>query len=142
VKNGQGIPTHTEYLCVDIPDPSDSAETGDGDLSPAKPESPLSLPKGPGGGDGKYCPNFINNSVQKTCRFYTVGKSEKRLLAYDEYDSRGSGRYYTDDVYMCDRFTYSEAEEEAKERNLKIYLVTIIPENEEHKTEIGEICIF
>jgi hypothetical protein len=139
VKDEQGIPTHTEYLCVDIPDQVNKDKTDAGKQSAPRLWNPLSAPKGPGGWDGKYCPNFINNSVQKTCQFYALGKSEKKLLAYDEYDSRGSGRYYTDDVYMCDRYTYSEAVEEAKKRNLKIYLVTITAENSEHKSEIGEM---
>jgi hypothetical protein len=48
--------------------------------------------------------------VMRVCQFYVLGNSEKELLAYDEYDSHGSGRYFTDDVAMYDRYTYSEAE--------------------------------
>jgi hypothetical protein len=48
VKNEQHIPTHTEYICIDLPP---------GFIDP------LSAPKGPGGWDGKTCPNFINKKI-------------------------------------------------------------------------------
>jgi hypothetical protein len=31
--------------------------------------------------------------IMRVCQFYALGNSEKELLAYDEYDSHGSGRY-------------------------------------------------
>ena len=124
VKNEQRIPTHSEYICVDLPPNSN-------DL--------LSAPKGPGGWDGNSCSNFINNQTIKTCQFYAVGKSEKELLAHDEYDSWGSGRYYTDDVLMCNRYTYSEAEREKESKCLNVYLVTITKNEESHEIEIDEM---
>ncbi|GHV78763.1 hypothetical protein AGMMS49944_05540 [Spirochaetia bacterium] len=126
VKNEQHIPTHTEYLCADLPPDSNDI---------------LSAPEGPGGWDGKNCQNFINNQTQKVCQFYTLGKSEKELYAYDEYDSWGSGRYFTDDVMMCDRYTYSEAEKEQNDKGLKIFLVTITKDGKLNtcKIEIGEM---
>jgi hypothetical protein len=105
-------------MCVDLP-------PGSNDL--------LSAPEGPGGWDGKTCSNFINNQAIKTCQFYAVGKSENELSAYDEYDSWGSGHYFTDDVLMCDRYTFSEAEAEKEKRGLKIYLVTITKNEKSQK---------
>ena len=123
-KNEQHIPTHSEYLCVDLP-------PGSSDL--------LSAPEGPGGWDGKTCPNFINNQTMKTCQFYALGKSEEELYAYDEYDSWGSGRYFTNDVFMCGRYTYSAAKTEKKKTGLKIYLVTITKAETTHNIEISEM---
>jgi hypothetical protein len=123
VKNAEGAPTHTEFLCVELP-------AGSNDL--------LSAPKGPGGWDGKYCANFINKQETKTCQFYAIGKSETKLYAYDEYDSRGSGQYFTDDVFMCGRYICSEAEKSAKEKGLNIFLVTITKKNGAHKIEVAE----
>ena len=48
VKNAQHIPTHSEYICVDLP-------SGSNDL--------LSAPKVPGSWDGKSCSNFINKQT-------------------------------------------------------------------------------
>jgi hypothetical protein len=61
------------------------------------------------------------------------------LYAYDEYDSWGSGQYFTDDVFMCGRYICPEAEKSAREKGLKIFLVTITKKNGEHKIEVAEI---
>ena len=66
----------------------------------------------------------------RVCQWYAVGSSCKGLLAYDEYDS-GSGSYYTDDLLMCNRYTASEAVEEAKKTDNNVYLVTITKNYEE-----------
>ena len=78
------------------------------------------------------------SAVARTCQFYAAGKSEKELLAYDEYDS-GSGRYFTDDAYMCDRYGYETAEEVAENKKLKVYLVTITKTGKNRKVEIDEM---
>jgi hypothetical protein len=80
--------------------------------------------------------DYINNQTQRVCQFYALGKSEKELYAYDEYDSWGSGRYSTDDVMMCERYTYSEAEERQKENGLKIFLVTITKDEKANTCKI------
>ena len=72
----------------------------------------------------------------RICCFYATGKTEKELLAYDEYDSNGDGRYFTDDTYMCDRYVYSEAQKIAKELNLNVFIVTITAIGKNKKTEI------
>jgi hypothetical protein len=38
-----------------------------------------------------------------------LGKSEKELLAYDEYDSEGSGKWFTDNPIMANEY-YIQAE--------------------------------
>ena len=58
--------------------------------------------------------------------FYAVGKSETELFAYDEYDSKGSGIYFTGDALMYERWNIlEEAIETAKKHKLKVYLVEI-----------------
>ena len=75
--------------------------------------------------------------VVRTCQFYTVGKSKNELLAYDEYGD-GDGRYFTGDVFMCDRYNGGEADDIAKEKNLRMILVTITKKNDgNHGIEIG-----
>jgi len=33
-----------------------------------------------------------------------LGKNEKELLAYDEYDSEGSGKWFTDNPIMANEY--------------------------------------
>jgi hypothetical protein len=40
---------------------------------------------------------------------------------------------------MCNRYTYAKAEEQMKERGVKMYLVVITKQGDEHKIEIGEM---
>jgi hypothetical protein len=40
---------------------------------------------------------------------------------------------------MCERFTYSEAEEKAKETGMKILLVTITKKEGKHSVKIAEM---
>jgi len=65
----------------------------------------------------------------KVATFYVLGKSSGELLAFDEYDSIGSGDYFTDDLIMVRRFTSIEAEKKVDEderyKDLKIYYVEI-----------------
>ena len=64
--------------------------------------------------------------MTRTNFFYTVGKSETELFAYDEYDSKGSGIYFTGDALMYERWNIlEEAIETAKKYKLKVYLVEI-----------------
>ena len=73
----------------------------------------------------------------RTCSFYAVGKSQKKLLAYDELDSWGDGSYFSDDVYMCDRYNAMEALSIAQEKKMKYYLVEITKTSNKHKIEIS-----
>ena len=64
--------------------------------------------------------------MTRTNFFYAVGKSETELFAYDEYDSQGSGIYFTDDAYMYERWNIlDDAIAFAKEKKLNVYLVEI-----------------
>ena len=49
----------------------------------------------------------------RTKLIYLVGKSEKELLAYDEYDSKGSGKWFTDNPIMAEEYYCQQACEEA-----------------------------
>ena len=77
----------------------------------------------------------------RTCTFYAVGASKKALRAYDEYDSKGSGLYYTDDVFMCDRHTAGQARAIALSQKLNVYYVEIHKTDEIHTIEISEVNI-
>jgi hypothetical protein len=49
-------------------------------------------------------------------------------MAYDEYDSVGSGIYFTDDLIMIERYTLSEAKNRVAKKiysALNIYFVEI-----------------
>jgi hypothetical protein len=77
--------------------------------------------------------------MAQTIFFYAPGKSEKELFAYDEYDSRGSGIYYTGDPLMFERYNVlKDAEKVAKEYSLTVYLVEITKDGEEHRIKIEE----
>lgn len=74
--------------------------------------------------------------------FYAVGREtagKREFLSYDEYDSKGSGMYYSDDLLMCERYNFGEAEELAEKEGHKIYLVTIEKTDGRIITDVGEI---
>ena len=53
--------------------------------------------------------------MKRTKLIYLLGKSENELLAYDEYDSEGSGKWFTDDPIMAmEHYCRSACEEAAK----------------------------
>ena len=59
----------------------------------------------------------------RTKLVYLLGKNEKELLAYDEYDSEGSGEWFTDNPIMAKEFTYERAvNSEAAEEGLDVYM--------------------
>ena len=64
----------------------------------------------------KIGPNYKNKLV------YLVGKNEKELLAYDEYDSEGHGKWFTDNPVMAKEFNYQSAFETAKKEGLDIFM--------------------
>jgi len=80
----------------------------------------------------------IKKPVTQTCTFYAVGKSEKKLLGYDEYDSHGSGSYFTDDLFMCNRYLFGEAYEAANREKLKRYEITITKTGSKYDTKIED----
>jgi len=71
-----------------------------------------------------------------TCMFYAVGKSKKELLAYDN-SIGGAERFYTDDLFLCDRYNYMEAKLIALDRKIKFYLVEITKTAGKHNKKIS-----
>jgi hypothetical protein len=74
--------------------------------------------------------------MDRTCVFYAVGKSNFELRAYDEYDSQGSGLYWTDDLLMIERYTHIEALKEAFELKVAMYIVEIKCDNKVYSTDV------
>ena len=75
---------------------------------------------------------------KQVCSFYAVGKSEKELRAYDEYDSQGSGLYFTDDALMCERYLAQQAMQIANEKKLKTFEVIIGKAGNEYDIKLSE----
>ena len=59
--------------------------------------------------------------MKRTKLVYLVGKSEKELLAYDEYDS-GSGKWFTDNPIMAKEYNCQRACEDAEKEGLDVFL--------------------
>jgi len=51
--------------------------------------------------------------MTRTKLVYLLGKNEKELLAYDEYDSEGSGKWFTDNPAMANEYNLGQAVEAA-----------------------------
>jgi len=63
--------------------------------------------------------------MKRTKLVYLVGKSEKELLAYDEYDAEGSGLWYTDKPILAEEYNCSRSCEEViryRNEKLKVFL--------------------
>jgi hypothetical protein len=74
--------------------------------------------------------------------FYAAGQETPEgivLRSLDEY-ALDSGCYYSADLFMCNRYTYFEAEEAIKDSEDSMYMVTITKTKEgETKTEVEEM---
>jgi len=63
-----------------------------------------------------------------------LGRNEKELLAYDEYDSKGSGEWFTDNPIMANEYNYHQAVCEASEqKGLDIYFWEATYDTDEKK---------
>jgi len=51
-----------------------------------------------------------------------VGRNEKELLAYDEYDSKGSGEWFTDNPIMANEYYIEQAVYKGTEKGLDVYM--------------------
>ena len=60
--------------------------------------------------------------MRRTKLIYLLGKSENELLAYDEYDSKGSGKWFTDNPVMAEEYYCQRACEEAEKEGLDVYM--------------------
>jgi len=79
--------------------------------------------------------------MKRTKLVYMLGKSEKELLAYDEYDSKGSGRWLTDNPMMANEYNCQEAICEAEEKNLDVYMWEVTYDTDEKKIIKQEIWL-
>jgi hypothetical protein len=61
-----------------------------------------------------------------------VGKNEKELLAYDEYDSE-SGKWFTDNPIMANEYHIQAACEEAEKEGLDVYMWEAVYDTTENK---------
>jgi hypothetical protein len=81
--------------------------------------------------------------MTRTCQFYAVGYykvGKIGLVAYDEMCVE-SGEYFTDDPFMCNRYTYGEMLDEmrvqkASGSGMTAFLVTITKDERGHSTNI------
>ena len=65
--------------------------------------------------------------MKRTKLVYLLGKNEKELLACDEYDSEGSGKWFTDNPIMANEYNFFEAVcEGAEKEGLDVYLWEVI----------------
>jgi hypothetical protein len=60
--------------------------------------------------------------MKRTKLVYMLGRNEKELLAYDEYDSEGSGKWFTDNPIMANEYFIQSACEGAKKEGLDVYM--------------------
>ena len=72
---------------------------------------------------------------------YLVGKSEKELLGYDEYDSEGDGKWFTDNPVMAEEFNHQSAFETAEKEELDVFMREIAFDINEKKIVKDEIWL-
>jgi len=83
----------------------------------------------------KIGPNYKNKLV------YLIGKSENELLAYDEYDSEGDGKWFTDNPVMAEEFNHNGAFETAEKEGLDVFMREIAFDIKEKKIIKDEIWL-
>ena len=79
--------------------------------------------------------------MKRTKLIYLLGKSEKELLAYDEYDSEGSGKWFTDNPVMAEEYYCQRACEEAEKEGLDIFMWEVTYDSNEKKIIKKEIWL-
>ena len=60
--------------------------------------------------------------MKRTKLIYILGRNKNELLAYDEYDSEGSGKWFTDSPMMAEEYNCKRACEEAEKEKLDVYM--------------------
>ena len=83
----------------------------------------------------KIGPNYKNNLV------YLAGKNEKESLAYDEYDSKSDGKWFTDNPVMAEEFNHQGAFETAEKEGLDIFMREVAFDINEKKIVKDEIWL-
>ena len=79
--------------------------------------------------------------MTRTKLVYLLGKSEKELLAIDEYDSEGSGKWFTDNPIMAEEFYCQQACEDAEKEGLDVYLWEVTYNTKESRIKKEEIWL-
>ena len=77
----------------------------------------------------------------RTKLIYLLGKSENELLAYDEYDSRGSGKWFTDNPVMAEEYYCQQACEAAEKEGLDVFLWEVSYDPDKRKIIKEEIWL-
>jgi hypothetical protein len=60
--------------------------------------------------------------MKRTKVAYLLGKSSTELLACDDKDSKGSGKWFTDDPIMAEEHGADQASEKAAKEGLEVFL--------------------
>ena len=72
--------------------------------------------------------------MKRTKLVYLLGKNEKELLADDEYDSEGSGKWFTDNPIMANEYNFERAViEGAEKEGLDVYMWEVTYDTYEKK---------
>ena len=80
--------------------------------------------------------------MKRTKLVYLLGKNEKELLAYDEYDSEGSGKWFTDNPIMANEYNFVQAVYEGAEKEgLDVYMWEVTYDTNENKIIKEEIWL-
>jgi len=80
--------------------------------------------------------------MKRTKLVYLLGRNEKELLAYDEYDSEGSGEWYTDNPIMANEYNYQQAVcEGSEQKGLDVYMWEVTYDTNEKKVIKEEIWL-
>ena len=80
--------------------------------------------------------------MKRTKLVYLLGKNEKELLAYDEYDSEGSGKWFTDNPIMANEYNFEQAVQEGAEKEgLDVYMWEVTYDANENKIIKEEIWL-
>ena len=80
--------------------------------------------------------------MKRTKLVYLLGKNEKELLAYDEYDSEGSGKWFTDNPVMANEYNYEQAViVGAEKEGLDVYMWEVTYDTNEKKIIKEEIWL-
>jgi len=79
--------------------------------------------------------------MKRTKLVYMLGRNEKELLAYDEYDSEGSGKWFTDNPIMANEYYIQQAIDEGIEEGLDVYMWEVTYDTDEKKIVKEEIWL-
>jgi hypothetical protein len=79
--------------------------------------------------------------MTRTKLVHLLGRNENELLAYDEYDSEGSGKWFTDNPIMAEEYNCQRACEDAEKEGLNVYLWEVTYDSNEKQIIKEEIWV-